>query len=129
MTLLAFRPKVMLGILAVCFGLTIWGLALAQVSRDAKLTYAAVSQTVDGDPVTGAVTYNVYQGAKGAANKTKVKTGLTALTSTVTGLPTGETCFNVTAQTVVNGESAFSQEACKSFAVGKPAAVQTLTVE
>lgn len=119
-----------IAILAVVgIGLCLWGLALAQtLTRTATLHWGAVTQTVAGEPVTGAVSYNVYQGAKGSTTKAKVKTGVTALTYAATGLPAGETCFNFTAQTAVNGESGLSNEACKSFPFDKPD-ITTLTVD
>lgn len=108
--------------------LCIWGLALAQTGRSTKITISTpVTQTVAGDPVTGVVTYNYYQGAKGSTTKTKIGSS-TILTFTATGLPAGETCFNATAQTAVNGESGLSPEACKSFPYDKPTG-PTITLE
>lgn len=72
------------------------------------LKWTAPSQNIDNTPITGVLTYKVYQGAKGAA-----KTFKTASTATQTTLvpPLGQ-CFEVTA--VVDGlaESAHSAEAC-----------------
>lgn len=123
------KPRYYGAIALFGIGLCIWGLALAQTSRTATLHWSAVTQTVAGDPVTGAITYNVYQGAKGSTSKAKVKTGVSPLTFAVTGLPVGETCFNVSAQTAVNAEGGLSSEACKSFSPDPTATVQSLTVD
>lgn len=122
------KPRYYFALAAFGVALCVWGLALAQVpDRTAKLSWIAVTKAVDGSTISG-VTYNIYQGAKGSTSKPKVKTGLTALTFTASGLPPGETCWNMTAQTAVNGESALSNEACKSFPYEKPETT-TLTVE
>lgn len=97
-------------------------------TRQAKLTWGAVTQATDGSALTG-VTYNVYQGAKGATTKPKVNSGITTTTLIIlSGLPGGEVCFNISAQTAVNGEGALSNEACKSFPFAAPDTT-TLTVQ
>lgn len=101
------------------------GVVSAQTPRQALLTWTPVTTTVDGDAVSGPVSYKVYQGPKGGT-KSVVQT-LSALTVTI-NLPVGETCFQVSASTTVNGESALSAEGCKSLAPGKPGA-PTLTVQ
>lgn len=91
------------------------------VSRSALVTWSAVTQDESGNTLTESVTYNLYQGAKGAI-KPKVQSGISATSFIVGNLPFGETCFNVTAVTANGGESALSNEACKSFPFPKPAA-------
>jgi hypothetical protein len=116
-----------LGLFVLC-GAVLGTLAYAAApARTAALSWTATTQDTDGNTITG-VTYNVYQGAKGSSSKTKVAQGLTVLSYTATNLPYGETCFNVSAQTVALGESALSAEGCKSFPLPKPAA-PSLTVE
>jgi hypothetical protein len=82
----------------------------------ATVSWGAVTKYSDDTPVpaTATVTYNVYQGARGAV---KPKVGTTgALTFAPTaGLVSGtEVCWQITA--VAGGaESALSTEACKTF--------------
>lgn len=87
----------------------------AQETRTATITFARPTHYVDGTEITAgiAVTYNVYQGARGS---TKTLAGtITATATTInSGLQPGETCWQVTA--VANGvESAMSNEGCKTF--------------
>jgi hypothetical protein len=106
------------------------GLALAQTPPTATLTWTAPTTYTDGTtiPTTVALSYNVYQGTS-ATSLTKVATGVTALTSTITtGLVDGNTYYwSVTA--VANGlEGAQSNVASKTFAAVAPGTV-TLTVK
>jgi hypothetical protein len=82
----------------------------------ATLNWAAPTAYTSGAAITGALTYNVYQGVSGAA-LTKVQSGLTALSVVITaGLTAGSTmCFAVTAVSA-GIESAQSVQACKAFA-------------
>jgi hypothetical protein len=79
------------------------------------LNWTAPTTNTDGSPITGAVTYDVYQGASAAA-LTKVQSGLTTTTATVTaGLtPGAEEFFSVTA--VAEGSES-AQEAPVSAAI------------
>lgn len=102
-------------------------LASAQETRTATITFARPTQYTDGSPIPAgvAITYRLYQGAKGG---TKTLAGtITGTTATVnSGLAPGETCWEVTA--VANGvESARSNEGCKTFAYPATQAV-TITV-
>lgn len=103
--------------------------ALAQTPpvREAKLSWSPVTTATDNSLITG-VTYNIYQGAKGAT-KAKIKSGVTAVIFTASALPPGETCFNVSAQTAANGEGGVSSEACKSLPFSAPNEPATLTVQ
>jgi hypothetical protein len=56
------------------------------------------------------LSFNIYEGLAGIT-PAKVLAGLTAATSTVTGVPAGNSCFTVTAVTA-QGESAPSNQAC-----------------
>lgn len=100
-------------------------MAYAQTPRTASLTWGATTKDVEGNTITG-VTYKVYQGPKGA-QKVEVRTGLTSTTAAITGLPPGETCFQVSA-IAAGGESALSNEGCKSFALPAPATPGALIV-
>lgn len=96
------------------------------VGRSATLDWSAVTTDINGDPIQGTVTYNIYQGSKGSplSSKVKIISGEDKLQAVVAGLPYGETCWQVTAQTVNNREGDASNEACKSFdyaRAGKPA--------
>lgn len=84
----------------------------ATISFDAPTTYADAENTPI--PASGvAITYRVYQGAKGATKTFVATIAATGLTID-TGLSYGETCWEVIA--VANGkESARSNEGCKTF--------------
>jgi hypothetical protein len=102
------------------------GIVLA--ADQAVLTWTGVSVDVNNNPVTG-VTYNVYQGVKGA---TKVKVGNTSATTYTANLTqaSGTTyCWQVSALTATNPESALSTEACKTFPAAQMATPTTLTVQ
>jgi len=73
------------------------------MSAVVTLDWVAPTTNTDGSAITGAITYNVYQGAS-ATSLAKVQSGITALTTTVTtGLtPGAEAFFSVTA--VAEGE-------------------------
>jgi hypothetical protein len=104
-------------------------LAIAQVvTRTATINWTAPTQNEDGSPITDALTYNLYQGAQGSTTKPRVATGLTTGSRVVSGLPAGTVCFEVTAVNSRGGESAKSNEACKSFPFPAPNAV-TITVQ
>jgi len=115
----------MLGALALLF---VAFTAVAQTARTATITFTRPAQYSDGTALgTGvAVSYNVYQGAKGSTSKPKVGTITGTATTISSGLQPGETCWQVTS--VANGvESAQSNEACKTFAFPAPDVV-TITV-
>lgn len=105
----------LLAIMAISLAL---GIANAQTApaRTAEVTFARPAKYTDGTtlPTTVAVTYNLYQGARGSTTKPKVGTISTTGTTISSGLLPGETCWQVS--TVANGiESALSNEACKTF--------------
>lgn len=105
------------------------GIATAQVVRQATVTFAAPTKYTDGSsiPAGTAITYRVYQGSKGQANKPLIGTITTTSATVSAGLQAGtEYCWQVSA--VINGqESALSNEACKSFPALAPEAV-TITI-
>ena len=82
----------------------------------ATLNWAAPTAYTSGAAITGALTYNVYQGVSGST-LAKVQSGLTALSAVITaGLTAGSTmCFAVTAVSA-GVESAQSAQSCKAFA-------------
>jgi hypothetical protein len=93
-------------------------------------TLTAPTQYTDGTTIasSAAISYRVYQGAKGSTSKALVGTITSTSTTINSGLQAGqEYCWQVTA--VINGvESAQSNEGCKSFAFPTPNAV-TITVQ
>jgi len=96
-------------------------------ARTATITFSRPAQYTDGTaiPATTALTYKVLQGARGA---TKPQVGtITATATTInTGLPAGETCWQII--TVANGvDSALSNEACKAFPFPTEAVTITVT--
>lgn len=98
-------------------------------ARVATLSFDRPTHYEDNTPIPAsgvAVSYNVYQGAKGSATKAKVATITETGVTINTGLAPGETCWEVTA--VANGkESARSNEGCKVFEFSPPRAI-TITV-
>jgi hypothetical protein len=112
-------------LLAVCFGAT---LAHAQTPppRSATVTLTPPTTFEDGSSITGAITYNVYRGACGAA-KTRVVTGATTTSIPVPNSVPGQ-CF--TASAVVDGsESAQSAESRFRGRPGTPTITIIITVE
>ena len=108
--------------------LCIAGICQAKASPpQAALSWTAPTTNTDGTPITGTLTYNIYQGPTGAL--VKVQSGVTGLAATITtGLTGGSTqCFAVTA--VVSGqESAQSNSACAAIPLSVPGAPGQVTV-
>ncbi len=78
---------------------------------------AALSWTA----VTGAASYNVYQGtAAGGENATPIATGITAATYTVTGLTDGTAYYFTVAAVNSSGASGFSNEATATPSTAPP---------
>jgi uncharacterized cupredoxin-like copper-binding protein len=103
--------------------------ASAQATRTATITFTRPTKYVDGTDIAAAtvITYGVYQGAKGSANKVKVGEITSTATTVTSGLQPGEVCFQISA--TANGvEGAKSNEACKTFAFPAPETV-TITVQ
>jgi fibronectin type 3 domain-containing protein len=99
----------------------------ADDAREAIITFTRPTRYVDGTPINSqtAITYRLYQGKRSEQKALVAEINTTSVTVN-TGLPPGETCWEVTA--VANGvESARSNEACKSFPYPAPQAV-TITV-
>ena len=106
--------------------------AQAQAANTATITFSPSTKYSDGTnyPANAVVTYDLYQGVKGA---TRVKVGAFSSGGTITtGLLTGnEYCFDIVTVVKIGTspalESAHSNEACKNF-VGTPGVV-TITVQ
>lgn len=111
--------KFLIGLIALLavMGIALWlGVAHAQTARSATITFTRPTQYTDGTtiPTGTAITYNVYQGARGSTTKTRVGTITATATTINSGLQPGETCWQVA--TVANGvESTLSNEGCKTF--------------
>jgi hypothetical protein len=93
------------------------------------LTWIAPTVNMDGSPVTGTITYNVYSGPTTTTlAAVPTTTSITGLTTTVLGTAGTTLCFAVTA---VNAgqESAKSNVVCKVFAASIPAAPTNLTIQ
>lgn len=111
----------------IAFALAMFAVS-AFAANTATITFSAPTTRTDGSSISGALTYEVYQGLKGAA-KVKVAT-ISSTTSTIsTGLVSGnEYCWDVVAVEAANpAPSAHSAEACKAFALAPPNTV-TITV-
>lgn len=102
--------------------------AQAQTPRQAVVSFTAATGRTDGSTIAGAVSYEIYQGLKGA---TKVKVGTITTTSATltTGLAGGnEYCWDVVTVEAGNpAVSVHSAEACKAFSLAAPNTV-TITV-
>ena len=84
-------------------------------STTVSVGWAAPTANTDGSTIASCVlSYNLYQGAKGGTF-TKVASGLTAVSTTVTSLAAGN-CFAITAVEAQSGggsiESALSPTVC-----------------
>lgn len=116
---------------ALLLGVMLFGclqLAYAQEARTATITFTAPTTRTDGSNITGALSYEVWQGLKGQP-KTRVSTITSSATTISTGLLGGnEYCWHVVSVEAGNSsKSAPSNEACKAFAQSGPNVV-TITV-
>lgn len=102
--------------------------ASAQAVRSATITFTAPTLHDDGTAITGALSYEIWQGLKGGT-KTKVSTITSSATTISTGLLGGnEYCWHVIAVEAGNMvKSVPSNEACKAFQQSAPSTV-TITV-
>ena len=106
-TLVTFVCVAFIGILAGCA-------QAISAPLSSVLSWTAPTTFTNGSPITGTITYNIYQGASGA--EASVQTGVATTSVTITtGLSAGSTvCFQVTA--VVGGvESSRTTEVCETF--------------
>jgi Fibronectin type III domain len=102
----------------------------AFAANTATLSWTAPSAHLDGTPITGALTYSIYQGVGVGSTKTKASTATTTTSTISTGLNSGTTyCWQVTAQEGTGAESAMSNEACKTFPASPPQAPTGLTAQ
>lgn len=128
--------KILRETIAVLFLLTIAALLAFMVmrtagaqtlTRSAKIEFVATTMFTDGDPITTTVSYEIYQGLKGAP-KSKVGTISTTTATVSTGLLAGkEYCWHVVAVVAGYPPSDPSGEKCKSFPLPQPNTV-TITV-
>lgn len=93
----------------------------------ASLAFTAPTSNADGTPVTGPLTYNLYQ-ATASGTEVKVATALAGSPITVsTGLTSATTFYWYVTAVNAGGESAPSNEACKTFPASPPGTV-TITI-
>lgn len=105
--------------------LTLVASATVAAATALTATWVAPTMNVDGSTISGAVTYNVYSGAKGAEVKTA--SGLTTTTAQIAGTAGTALCVQVTA--LVNSqESARTPEVCGTPAFPVPQAPTGLTL-
>lgn len=102
--------------------------AVAQEPRTAVISFDAVTTYADGTPIEAGtvVEYRLYQGLRGSEKVLVAQFSGTEF-AVNTGLPPGETCWQVTA-VAHDRESEASNEACKTFAWPAPSRV-TITVQ
>lgn len=96
--------------------LLLYAIAQAQVvgQNAMSIAFAPVTSDTYGNPLTG-VTYNVYQGGFGS-NKTLAQSGLSTPSVSLSGLPTGLVCIQISAVSSLGVEGARSPNVCKNFA-------------
>ena len=94
------------------------------IAPTATITFTPPTTNTDGTPITGALTYDLFQGTASGAEK-EVATGLTGSPISVnTGLTDGTTIYwYVEAVNSAGVASAPSNEVCKTFPAGTPSAV------
>ncbi|MDH4053676.1 MAG: hypothetical protein OEU93_19075 [Rubrivivax sp.] len=102
----------------------------AFAQNTATLGWTAPTTYTDGTPITEALTYQVYQGVGAGSTKAKVGTPLAGTTRTIsTGLLGGRVyCWQVST-VAASGESALSNEACKTFPQAPPSAPSGLSAQ
>lgn len=91
------------------------------VAPVATLTFTPPTTNMDGTPISGPLTYNLYEGTA-SGSETKAATGITASPYVIdTGIKGGTTVyFELTAVDANGNESPRSNEACKTFPVSPP---------
>jgi len=92
----------------------------------ATLAFAAPTTNADGTPVTGPLTYNLYQGTASGA-EVKVASALAGTPIIVTTGLTDTTYYWYVTAVNAAGESAPSNEACKTFPASVPSSI-TITI-
>lgn len=112
----------------LCLSSLIGGLAQAAVPS-AIIAWTAPTADSNGNPLTGPITYNVYQATTCSGTFTRIQSALTVTTATVTaGLTAGTTqCWVVTA-TVNSIESPWSNTASAAIGFPTPNAPTQITV-
>jgi hypothetical protein len=118
-------------LLAAALAAAVLGASAALAApNQAELSWAAPTTRADGTTITGAISYNVYQGVGAGSTKTKVGTITATGTTLNTGLLSSTTyCWEVTAfEGEAGPESARSNEACKTFPASPPTTL-TVTVQ
>jgi predicted phage tail protein len=96
----------------------------AGVAPTATLTFTPPTTYTDGTPISGAITYEIFEGAA-SGQETLAAKGLAGSPITVhTGLKDGTTAYFYLETVAADGNaSAPSNEVCKSFPAGIPSAV------
>jgi len=95
------------------------------------LTWAETTTNLDGTPVAGTITYNVYEGSSATAlGATPIVTGLTSPTYiTTAGAAANSTVYFAVTEVEAGTESAQSLVACKTFPAEVPGAPTSLVVK
>ena len=91
------------------------------IAPTATVTFTAPTTNTDGTPITGALTYDLFQGTASGAEK-EVASGLSKSPITVnTGLTDGATFYwYIEAVNSAGNASAPSNEVCVTFPAGTP---------
>lgn len=118
--------KVIIGLCLLVIGVPAWGQCASGasgVAPSATITFTPPLKNTDGTAISGAVSYNVYQGTS-PGGEVKVSSGAVGSPiSLTTGLSSGATYYWYITAVVGGVEGAASNEACKSFPKSAPAAV------
>lgn len=92
------------------------------------ITWSPTTQNVDGSPVTGTITYNLFQGPSGGPPLNKIQSGITTTSAQVTtGIPPNTVqCWAVTAVASYGESAQTNPPACISF-ISNPTAPGKIT--
>jgi hypothetical protein len=118
--------KLLPPVLALLFVLGVHAAFAQTVTTKVNLSWTAPTANTDGSAITGALTYNVYQGPK-AGPFVAIATGATGTTTTVTTLASGN-CFSVVAQEATGSTSFTDSAPSNTQCVPVPNAPGSVTV-
>lgn len=103
--------------------------AHAQAPPTAVIQFTAPTQRTDNSPISGALTYEIWQGLKGGTKTLRTTVSTTNPTVTTGLLGGNEYCWHIVVREAnVSVPSAASNEACKAFPQSGPQTV-TITVQ
>lgn len=119
--------RIFLTALAAIFAACAIPPAAAQtISTSVAIGWVAPTKNADGTMISGALTYNLYQGASGGTF-TKVASGLTGTSTVVTSVAAGN-CFAMTTVEMIGSSSVESISPSSPTCIAIPGAPSNVTV-